>query len=116
MDAQGLRERKKRETRIALSWATIRLVVERGTGTAVTPHIRGTGWTMGGKTGTAEVANRPDNGWFAGLILDPERQPRYTVVAFLLGGGPGGRLPAGIGAGMTRFFATGGRDAGQVAE
>jgi AcrR family transcriptional regulator len=30
MDAQGLRERKKRETRIALSWATIRLVVERG--------------------------------------------------------------------------------------
>jgi AcrR family transcriptional regulator len=26
----GLRERKKRETRIALSWATIRLTVERG--------------------------------------------------------------------------------------
>lgn len=29
---EGLRERKKRETRIALSWAAIRLVVERGYG------------------------------------------------------------------------------------
>ena len=27
---EGLRERKKRETRIALSWAAIRLVVDRG--------------------------------------------------------------------------------------
>ncbi|WP_410670190.1 TetR family transcriptional regulator [Amycolatopsis sp. cmx-4-68] len=30
IDGGGLRERKKRETRIALSWATIRLTVERG--------------------------------------------------------------------------------------
>src|SRR3954468_20223726 len=29
---EGLRERKKRETRIALSWAAIRLIVERGYG------------------------------------------------------------------------------------
>jgi AcrR family transcriptional regulator len=29
---EGLRERKKRETRIALSWAAVRLVVERGYG------------------------------------------------------------------------------------
>ncbi|WP_344426454.1 TetR family transcriptional regulator [Amycolatopsis minnesotensis] len=30
MSTDGLRERKKRETRIALSWAAVRLVVERG--------------------------------------------------------------------------------------
>lgn len=30
--ADGLRERKKRETRIALSWAAVRLTVERGYG------------------------------------------------------------------------------------
>ncbi|GAA1583391.1 MULTISPECIES: TetR family transcriptional regulator [Kribbella] len=30
--AEGLRERKKRETRIALSWAAVRLAVERGYG------------------------------------------------------------------------------------
>lgn len=30
MERRGLRERKKRDTRIALSWATVRLAVQRG--------------------------------------------------------------------------------------
>ena len=80
----------------------MRLVVERGTGTAVLPSLRGSGWTMGGKTGTAEVADRPDNGWFAGILFDAEGEPRYTVVSFLEGGGPGGAMPATIAGAVAR--------------
>ena len=53
---------------------------------------------MGGKTGTAEVGGSADNGWFAGILFGPDDEPRYTVVAFLEGGGPGGAMPATIAA------------------
>jgi hypothetical protein len=94
-----------RETAEKLLGAMVE-VVDRGTARSTRPVLEGLQWDLAGKTGTAQVAGAADNGWFAGLILDPERIPRYTVVAFLMGGGPGGRLPAGIGAGMTRYFAT----------
>ena len=71
----------------------MRQVVERGTGRAAQPILSGTGWTMGGKTGTAQVAGRDDNGWFAGILFSPEGEPRYSVVAFVVGGGPGGGMP-----------------------
>lgn len=80
-------------------------VVDSGTAASASPVIRGLGWDLGGKTGTAQIPGRPDDGWFAGLVFDPEGRARYTVVVYLRGGGPGGRLPAGIGAGMTRALA-----------
>ena len=74
----------------------MRLVVEGGTGRAAGTPLAGTGWTMGGKTGTAQVGGRPDNGWFAGILFGPDGEPRYTIVSFLEGGGPGGAGPATI--------------------
>jgi hypothetical protein len=100
----GARRVMSRETSQKLLAAMLG-VVDHGTARSTRPVLQGLTWGMAGKTGTAQVAGRADNGWFAGLILDPEQRPRYTVVAFLLGGGPGGRLPAGIGAGMVRYFA-----------
>lgn len=80
-------------------------VVERGTARGVAPRVRGLGVTLGGKTGTAQVARAPDDGWFAGLIHGPDGTPLYTVVVYLQGGGPGGAQPAVIAAEMTRFLA-----------
>jgi cell division protein FtsI/penicillin-binding protein 2 len=86
--------------------AAMRDVVDQGTArAAAAPHIRGIRWDLGGKTGTAQVQGAPDDGWFAGLIHDAEERPRYTVVVYLQGGGPGGGRPAGIAAEMTRFLA-----------
>jgi hypothetical protein len=84
----------------------MRLVTEAGTAQAARARYRGTGWTMGGKTGSADVAGQPRaDGWFAGLVYDPEGRPRYTVVVYLRRGAPGGRLPAGIAGEMVRFMA-----------
>ena len=77
-------------------------VVDSGTAASAQPHFAGTGWDLGGKTGTAQIPGRPDDGWFAGLVFDPEGRARYSVVVYLQGGGPGGRMPAAIGGGMTR--------------
>jgi hypothetical protein len=79
--------------------------VERGTARAALPVLSGVGWHMGGKTGTAQVRGAADDGWFAGLMYDEERRPRYTVVVYLRGGGPGGRAPTLVAAEMTRHMA-----------
>jgi hypothetical protein len=84
-------------------------VVRSGTGRAALPRLAGTGWQLGGKTGTAQVAGRADDGWFAGLVHDAEGAPRYTVVAYLRGGGPGGAGPTLLAAGLARQAATAGR-------
>jgi cell division protein FtsI/penicillin-binding protein 2 len=80
-------------------------VVDSGTARSTLPLLEGLRWDLGGKTGTAQIAGRPDDGWFAGLVFGPDGRPRYTVVVYLRGGGPGGREPAAIAAGVTRVLA-----------
>lgn len=80
-------------------------VVDRGTATSAQAPMRGTGWRLGGKTGTAQVAGARDNGWFAGLVFSPEGEARYSVVTLLEGGGPGGGAPTAISAAVARQLA-----------
>lgn len=82
-------------------------VVDSGTARSASPLLASTPWDLGGKTGSADVAGRPRaDGWFAGLMFGPDNRPQYTVVVYLQAGAPGGRLPAGIAAQMTRFMAS----------
>jgi cell division protein FtsI/penicillin-binding protein 2 len=80
--------------------------VERGTAKSAGPKLAGVPGALGGKTGTAQVRGARDDGWFAGLVFDAAGRPRYTVVVYLRGGGPGGSAPAGIAAGMARELLT----------
>jgi len=81
-------------------------VVQKGTGVRALPILQGTGWNLGGKTGTADVrrGHIPD-GWFAGLMFTPDNRPRYSVVVYLQNGGQGGRSAAPVAAMMTRWMA-----------
>ena len=92
------------ETAEKLQAAMLR-VVDAGTARSVLPRLRGLRWDLGGKTGTAQVAGAPDDGWFGGLVFDPEGRARYSIVAYLQGGGPGGRQPTAIAAELTRALA-----------
>jgi cell division protein FtsI/penicillin-binding protein 2 len=81
-------------------------VVHEGTAISTVPLLQGTGWDMGGKTGTADIRRGAvPEGWFAGLLIGPDRRARYTCVVYVHQGGQGGRVPASIAAGMVRFFA-----------
>jgi cell division protein FtsI/penicillin-binding protein 2 len=84
----------------------MRLVVDSGTAVRAVPIVQGTGWDLGGKTGTADVARGhvPD-GWFAGLMFGPDQRARYTVVVYVENGGQGGRIAAPIAAQLTRYMA-----------
>lgn len=95
----------KPETSLKLQQAMLE-VVQRGTGVRAIPILQGTGWNMGGKTGTADVVRGhvPD-GWFAGLMFGPDGRARYSVVVYLRNGGQGGRSAAPLAAQMTRWMA-----------
>jgi membrane peptidoglycan carboxypeptidase len=99
------RQVMKQGTSIKLQQAMLE-VVQRGTAVRALPILEGTGWTMGGKTGTADVrrGHVPD-GWFAGLMFGPDGRARYSVVVYLQNGGQGGRSAAPLAAQMTRFMA-----------
>lgn len=104
-DDAGERRIMSEETAEKLLAAMIE-VVDRGSARSTAPVLAGLEWDLAGKTGTAQVQGAADNGWFAGLALDPEGRPRYAIVSFLVGGGPGGRRPAAIAAGLTRYLAS----------
>jgi cell division protein FtsI/penicillin-binding protein 2 len=82
--------------------------VKRGTATGISGALKGTGWSIGGKTGTGGVAGAPfedQDGWFAGLIFDESLKARYTVATFVRHGGAGGGKAAEISAEEARFLA-----------
>jgi peptidoglycan glycosyltransferase len=67
--------------------------VENGAlGTAFTP-----GYTIGGKTGTAETGGGDPHAWFIGFIGLPGEEPRYAVAVVLEAGGGGGQVALPIG-------------------
>ena len=87
--------------------AAMRAVVERGTAKDVANILADTGWQIGGKTGTGPGPNPPgreSDGWFAGLVFDPQRNARFTVATFVKHGGYGGGNAARISAELVRFL------------
>jgi len=110
------RQVMKPQTSLRLQQAMLE-VVQRGTGVRAVPILQGTGWNLGGKTGTADVrrGHVPD-GWFAGLMFGPDGRARYSVVVYLQNGGQGGRSAAPLAAQLTRWMAQqAAAEAGQAA-
>jgi len=67
--------------------------VENGAlGTAFVP-----GYTIGGKTGTAETGSGDPHAWFIGFIGLPGEEPHYAVAILLEAGGGGGQVALPIG-------------------
>jgi peptidoglycan glycosyltransferase len=67
--------------------------VENGAlGTAFVP-----GYTIGGKTGTAETGSGDPHAWFIGFIGLPGEEPHYAVAIVLEAGGGGGQVALPIG-------------------
>ena len=84
--------------------------VSRGTGREIGHALSGTGWRIGGKTGSGPgqgpVGPRSD-GWFAGLVFDPAGGARYTAAAYVRHGGKGGGHAARICAEIAKSLAPG---------
>jgi cell division protein FtsI/penicillin-binding protein 2 len=87
--------------------AAMRDVVQRGSAQSIAHTLDGTGWQIGGKTGTGPglgSAGPPYDGWFAGLVFDPEGRARFTVATYVRHGGPGGENAALISAELARYL------------
>lgn len=55
------------------------------------------GYTIGGKTGTAETGSGDPHAWFIGFIGLPGEAPRYAVAVIVEAGGGGGQVALPIG-------------------
>jgi hypothetical protein len=89
--------------------AGMRGAVERGTAKSAAPILAGSGWSMGGKTGTGPApgtheAGPDSDGWFAGLIFDQQGKARFTIAIFAKHGGFGGGNAARISAELALFL------------
>jgi|ERR1700730_800931 len=99
--------RVMRESTARRLQSAMRDCVQRGTARSIARALENTGWQIGGKTGsgTALLPNGSQiDGWFAGLIFDPERTARFTVATFVRSGGHGGENAAKISAELARFL------------
>ncbi|MCA1592039.1 MAG: hypothetical protein LC754_05195 [Acidobacteria bacterium] len=81
--------------------------VQRGTANSIAKTLEDTGWQIGGKTGSGPaLLPKGDlvDGWFAGLIFDPQGKARFTVATFVRSGGYGGENAAKISAALGRYI------------
>jgi hypothetical protein len=80
-------------------------VVTHGTASSIKRALAGTGWRIGGKTGTGPgMCGDQCDGWFAGLVSDAEA-PRYVVLVFIRHQGLGGGVAAHLAASMAAALA-----------
>jgi cell division protein FtsI/penicillin-binding protein 2 len=86
--------------------AALGAVVQRGTADSIKDALAGTGWRIGGKTGTGPgLCGDHCDGWFAGFVSDP-RGGRYVVLAFIRGRGLGGGVAAHVVAAVAEYLAS----------
>jgi hypothetical protein len=88
--------------------AAMRDAVSRGSARDIAGGLSGTGWSIGGKTGTGPgpdpIGPRLD-GWFAGLVFDPSGRAVYAVTTYVRHGGRGGGNAARVCAEVARYLA-----------
>jgi transpeptidase family protein len=96
----------KENTAMRLQTA-MRDVVQRGSAQAIAHALDGTGWQIGGKTGTGPglgSTGPPYDGWFAGLVFDQQGKARFTAATYVRHGGLGGENAAIVSAQLARFL------------
>jgi cell division protein FtsI/penicillin-binding protein 2 len=87
--------------------SAMRDTVQRGTARSIAKTLEDTGWQIGGKTGSGPALlpkGAQVDGWFAGLIFDPQGRARFTVATFVRSGGKGGENAAKISAALARYL------------
>ena len=86
--------------------SALRGCVTRGSASSVADRLTGTGWALGGKTGTGPASASPNyDGCFAGLIFKGD-EPRYAFAIYIQGRGKGGGVAARMAADLASWFAT----------
>ena len=99
--------RVMRESTARRLQSAMRDTVQRGTANSIARVLEKTGWQIGGKTGSGPALPPKGDlvdGWFAGLIFDPQGKARFTVATFVRSGGYGAGNAAKISAELARYL------------